>query len=142
MENKIRFDFDKKKNEKVFSSNNDVINLYLKIKDLFNDNSKEIIVFWEFQMSTKSYYYTDKFKEFDITMNLNGLISKYQITIPVKSTANEIINKYQTNGYKILLPSESLYKRGVYIVDYIFNGLQIRSLTNIGNIIYMMKIIK
>ena len=39
-------------------------------------------------------YYRDKLKEFDITMNLDGLVSKYKYSIPI-AAKGEQLNKYQ-----------------------------------------------
>ena len=92
-----------------------------------------------FKMNTKSYY-RDKLKEFDITMNLDGLTSKYKLKIPIKSHDNIILNKYQIKQYKTSFPSELLHKRGIYIIDCIFNGYQTRSMIKIGDIKYIERI--
>ena len=54
-----------------------------------------------------------------ISMDLDGLTSKYQVKIPIKSPSDEITKKYQTKKYKLSFPSELLYKRDVYIIDCI-----------------------
>ena len=96
--------------------------LYFNVSNLLNYKSTEISASI-FEMNTKLYH-RDNPKDFDIGMNLDGLISKYQIRIPIKSSTDEIINKYQTKEYKISFPSELIYKTDVYIIDCIFNGFQ------------------
>ena len=60
-----------------------------------------------FEMNTLSYY-IDKMQEFDITMNLDGLNSKFKYSIPiinnnndddVKSGNNTQLNPYEIRKY-------------------------------------------
>eukprot|EP01084_Bolivina_argentea_P128004 226334_1 len=88
-------------------------------------------------MNTLSYY-RDKLKEFDIAMNLDGLISKYKYSI--SNNNNKQINKYEIKEYLVTFPQELLHKRGVYIVDCILNGYQTRVMIQIGDIKYIERI--
>ena len=138
LENEIIFDFDQQKNQKSFSINDEEITLHLNVKNLFEDGGQHILV-QMFEMNTVSYY-RDKLKQFDVRMNLDGLTSKYKLKIPIKSDENEMLNKYQIKQYKILFPQELLHKRGVYIIDCIFNGYQARAMIKIGDIKYIERL--
>ena len=71
-------------------------------------------------------YYIDKMKEFDITMNLDGLNSKYQMNIPIISKNGSVqLSPYQIRKYSVSFPKQLLHKRGVYIVDCILSGWQL-----------------
>eukprot|EP01084_Bolivina_argentea_P216417 367673_1 len=130
LENEIIFDFDPNKNKETFSLQDNEINLYLNVKNLFND-SKDILISI-FEMNTLSYY-RNQLKEFDVTINLDGLHSKYSYSIPT-TTDQQQVNKYQIKQYVIKFPVELLHKRGVYIIDCILNGIQARTLIKIGDI--------
>ncbi len=134
LENKIMFDFDETSNKEEYSLNDDEIKLELNVKNLFKDGSKEILV-QIFEMNTLSYY-RDKMKEFDVTMNLDGLNSKYKYGIPVGSQ----LNPYQIRKYEVSFPPELVKKRGVYIVDCILSGYQTRALIKIGDIKFIERI--
>eukprot|EP01083_Nonionella_stella_P096023 269721_1 len=140
MQEKIIFDFDRTKNKEKYSLKEDEINLALNVKNLFKDGSKEILV-QIFEMNTLSYY-RDKRTEFDITMNLDGLNSKYLHTIPIVGDDEPYVylTPFEIRTYTVSFPKELLHKRGVYIIDCIFSGYQTRAMIKIGDIKYIERI--
>ena len=79
----VRFDFDEGDNRKAFSLKDEAISLVLSVKGLFGDGSNDNSILVQiFEMNTLSFY-RDTLSPFDVTMNLDGLSSRYRWTIPL-----------------------------------------------------------
>ena len=123
----VRFDFDEGDNRKAFSLKDEAISLVLSVKGLFGDGSNDNSILVQiFEMNTLSFY-RDTLSPFDVTMNLDGLRSKYRWTIPLTEGQPEPPldgewRPFLLRKYAVSFPPELVGKRGVFMVDCIASG--------------------